>query len=407
MPVYEYQAIAKSGKSTKGVIDADSLVNARRKLREQDMYPTELTEQFAKETKGGPSGTFGGGGSRIKLKDITLMTRQLAVLLQAGMPLVEGLSALLDQTPNARLTKIIYDVRDKVNSGMRLADALNAHVKVFGDLYIGLVKAGEASGSLEQVLNRMAETLDRQTKLKQSVVSALAYPVVMAFVGVSVITFLMMVIVPKITAMFTRQKRDLPWITEALVATCDFMGAYWYAIVITFFALISLWRLWVARPEGRRSWDKLKLRTPFVGRLYLQVICANFARTLGTMLESGLTMMNALDVVRSVVQNRVIEEALDDVKAGVRRGMDLAIPLKQSGVFPPMLIHMTELGQRSGTMEAMLLKVAETYENEVEVTVDALVSILEPIMILVMGLFVGVLVMAILLPIFDMSRGVH
>lgn len=403
MPVYEYTAIAKSGKNTRGVIDADSLTAARRKLREQDLYPTEITEQFVKEQSFGG----GGGGARIKLKDIALMTRQMAVLLQAGMPLVEAMSALLDQTSNMRLHKVIYDVRDRVNSGARLADSLSNHAEVFGELYIGLVRAGEASGSLETVMFRLADNIERQIKLRQRVMSALAYPCVMAFVGLCVIIFLMTVIVPKITAMFTRQERELPLITRMLVASSDFVASYWYVIIGITVGAILLFRFWVSRPEGRRTWDKIKLNSPFIGKLYLQLISAQFARTMGTMLESGMTMMNALDVVKNVIQNKVIEEALEDVKAGVRRGMDLAVPLKQSGVFPPMLIHMTELGQRSGSMESMLLRVSDTYEEEVQVTVDALVSLVEPIMILVMGLFVGLLVMAILLPIFDMSRGVR
>jgi general secretion pathway protein F len=334
------------------------------------------------------------------------MTRQVAVLLHAGMPLVESLSALLEQTPNARLRKTIYDVRGKVNEGSRLADAMAAHPRVFSELYVSMVGAGESSGALEQVLFRLADIQERQVKLRHRVTSALAYPVLMAFFAIGVISFLTLVIVPRIAQMFEQQDRELPAITKFLIGSVEFVSTWWWALAVALVGLLVLWRAWVARPDGRRRWDKVKLHLPVIGPLYSKMLCARLSRTLGTMLQSGLSMMNALDVVKSVLQNRVMQEALDDVKTGVRRGRDLSQPLRDTGAFPPMLIHMTELGQRSGELEDMLLKVAEWYDEEVETSVDAAVSLLEPIMIMVMGLFVGFLVVSILLPIFQMSRGI-
>lgn len=403
MAVFEYEALGQNGKAVKGVIDADTPAAARRKLRDQQLYPTRVQESFTKaEAEGGDGAARG----RISHRDIALMTRQMAVLLEAGMPIVEALGALLNQTPSARLTKIIYDVRSKVNEGSTLADALAEHPRVFPELYSNMVRVGEASGALEPVLVRLADIQEREVRLKKKVISTLMYPLFMALFGVAIVTFLMLVIVPRMTELFQRQGRDLPAITEALIATTDFVYGRWWVIVLAGIGLLALWRAWVARPEGRRQWDRLKLRTPLAGTLYLNMISARFARTLGTMLESGLTLMKALDVVKTVVGNRVVEDALDDVKTGVRRGRDLSLPLKETGVFPPMLIHMVELGQRSGELDAMLQKIAATYDEDVEMTVDTLVGLLEPIIIIVMGLFVGFLVLAILLPILDMSRGV-
>jgi general secretion pathway protein F len=403
MAVYEYQAIAGNGKSVKGVIDADSPAAARRKLREQKLHPTKLAESF--EKKGETAATSAMGMGRIKLRDLSLMTRQLAILLDAGMALVEALTAVLDQTQNPRLRKVIFDVRDRVNEGTTLADALARHPRVFSDLYTNMVRAGETSGALETVLDRVADIQERQAKMRARVLAALIYPIIMAVFGTGVIIFLMMAIVPKIARTLTQRGQTLPAITEVLIGTCAFLEAWWWAILLVIAGLYVTWRFWVSRPEGRLRWDRFKLSVPKVGELYMKMVCSRFARTLGSMMESGLTMMTALDVVRTVLDNRVIQNAMDDVKTGVRRGRDLATPLRESGLFPPMLLHMVELGQRSGELEAMLIKTADTYDEDVGVTVDALVSLLEPLMIVVMGFFVGFLVLAVLLPIFQMSQG--
>jgi len=403
MPVFEYQAIARTGKTVKGVMDADSPAGARRKLRDQSLHPTKIAESFEKEKAGGVEAA---GGGRVSQRDTSLMTRQLAVLLQAGMPLVESLTALIDQTSNPRLKKTIFDIRDRVNEGSRLSDAMGQHKRIFSELYINMVGAGESSGALEAVLKRLADITERQMRLTSKVRAMLAYPILMAMVGVGIVTFLMAFIVPKIVALFVKQERELPPLTNALIAVTDFLREWWWLVGMIIVAVFFLWRMWVARPEGRIVWDRWKLHMPLFGDLYQKVVCTRFARTMGTMLESGLTMMNALDVVKSVVQNRHIEKLLDDVKSGVRSGRDLAAPLKETGEFPPMLIHMVELGQRSGELEDMLLKVAEIYDEDVELTVNAIVSLLEPIMIVVMGFVVGMLVLAILLPIFDMSTGI-
>ncbi len=205
--------------------------------------------------------------------------------------------------------------------------------------------------------------------------------------------------------MFEKQERELPFITTVLVTVCNFVMSYWYVIVFGVIALFILWRLWVASPKGRVQWDRFKLRVPLFSDLYIKLMSSRFSRTLGTMLGSGLTMMTSLEVVKTVVQNKVIEDAMDDVKAQVRRGRDLSVPLREMGVFPPMMLSMIELGQRSGEIESMLIKVADTYDDEVEVTVDTMVSLLEPAMIVMMAVFVGFMVVSILLPILEMSTG--
>ncbi len=412
MAVYEYKAMAKkTGKVVKGVVDADSPGKARAKLREQGLYPTEVKEGSAVQIAGGKGnkGMLGGGGGvrgRVTPRDLALMTRQFAVLLRAGMPLVEALGALLEQTTKPRLQGVIYEVRDKVNAGATLGDALGEHPRVFSSLYVNMVRAGEVSGTLEGVLLRLADMLEHQAKLRSQILSSMAYPVFMMIFAVGVIVFLMMVIVPRITQIFQKQDAKLPRITELMIGSSDFLAHYWWMIVLGVVGVVMLWRFWISREEGRRRWDRLKLRFPLYGGLHLKLVCARFTRTLGTMLQSGLTMLPALDVVNSVLGNRYIQDCMDEVKAGVRRGRDLAQPLRETELFPPMMIHMIELGQRSGEIEDMLIRVADTYDDDVRLTIDAMVGLIEPMIIIFMGIFVGLLVLAILLPILQMSSNI-
>lgn len=408
MAVYEYKAIVKSnGKTIRGVIDAENLAQARRKLREQELYPTEINQDTsgAEGINKGISGRFTSRG-RVSLRDVALMTRQMAVLLRAGMPVLEALNALIDQTSRMRLRATIYEVRDGVNSGRTLGDSLDGHPKVFSEMYVNMVRAGEVSGTLEQVLLRLADILERQHKIRSQIISSMAYPAFMALFAVAIIVFLVVVIVPRITSMFERQETELPALTKALIGFSDFVGSYWWLILLVFAGIFGLWRLYVSREEGRKNWDKMKLSFPLYGDLHLKLVCARFARTMGTMLQSGLMVLPALEIVNTILGNTFIQSCMDDVKVGVRRGRDLAQPMKETGLFPPMLIHMIELGQRSGEIENMLIQIADTFDEDVRLTIDALVSLIEPIIIIVMGMFVGLLVMAILLPIFQMSTNI-
>lgn len=410
MAVFEYKALIKStGKTTRGVIDADSAAQARRKLREQELYPTEIYE----DKSGAGSGASAQAANRlafrrgrVSMRDIALMTRQLAVLLRAGMPVLEALNALIDQTHRPRLRATIYEVRDKVNSGRSLGDALADHPRIFSNLYVNMVRAGEVGSALEQVLFRLADILERQAKLRAQILSTLAYPAFMGLFAVGIIIFLVMVIVPRITRLFERQGTELPGLTRMLITVSDFFGNFWWVIAGVLLLALLLWRLWVSREEGRLAWDRWKLRFPLYGHLHLKLVCARFARTMGTMLQSGLTVLPALEVVNTVLGNAYIQSCMDEVKVGVRRGRDLAQPLKETMLFPPMMIHMVELGQRSGEIENMLVQVADTFDEDVRLTIDALVALIEPAIIIAMGVFVGTLVLAILLPIFQMSTNV-
>lgn len=407
MPVFEYTAIIKAtGKKTRGVVDADTAAAARGKLREMELYPTDLVESGRAEVQAATKGRSKRSRGSVSSRDLALMTRQLATLLQAGMPLIEALGALMEQTSKPRLKGVIFEVRDKVNSGAGLGDSIQDHPRVFNSLYVNMVRAGEMSGTLEPVLFRLADIVERQARLKSQLASSLAYPAFMALFAVAIIVFLMLVIVPRITMIFEKQKQELPALTKALIGTSDFLAKYLIVIIAVLVGVYLLWRFWISREDGRKRWDRMKLKFPLYGNLHMKLLCARLSRTLGTMLQSGLTMMRALEVVNSVVENRYIQERMEDVKSGVRRGRDLAVPLKETGLFPPMMIHMIDLGQRSGEIENMLVRVADTYDDDVKLTIDAIVGLLEPVIIVIMGIFVGFLVLAILLPILNMSTNI-
>ncbi len=408
MAVYDYKAINKAtGKNTKGVIDAEGASQARQKLRDQGLFPTDITE--SKTLSRGGKGNDGpkSGGGRVSTRDLSMLTRQFGVLLRAGMPLVDSLAAMQEQTSKPRLQAAIYDIRDNVNGGMTLGDALGKHPRLFNNLYVNMVRAGEVSGTLEEVLFRLADMQEHQSKLKAQLTSSLAYPVFMGFFAIAVVIFLMTFIVPRITDIFAKQGAELPRPTEILIATSGFLRAYWWLITAAIFGAITLWRWWISRPQGRLKWDRMKLRFPLYGSLHLKLVCARFARTMGTMLQSGLTMLPALEVVNSVLENSYFKEHMDEVKAGVRRGRDLAQPMRETGLFPSMMIHMVELGQKSGEIEDMLIKVADTYDEDVRLTIEAIVALIEPVIIIVMGIFVGFLVVSILLPILNMSQNIN
>ena len=405
MAVYEYVALDERGKRTRGIVDADSQQAARHRLREMGLHPTGVKE--ADETAVADRSVSLGMKLRRPISaEVCLVTRQLAVLLEAGMQLVEALTCILDQIDHPRLTKVVYDVRERVRQGATFADALAAHPKIFNDLYVNMVRAGEKSGALDIILGRLADFLEKQARLASRVKSASVYPVLMIVLGGTIVMFLMAVVVPRISEMFVRMNQQLPAVTRMLMGMSDFVRGQWYIIIaVAVMAVVGV-RRYIQSENGRRVWHRTMLRLPLFGELALKMAVSRFARTLGTLLEGGLSMLGALSIVQALVRNAVLETAIEDTQEAVRSGQDLAGPLRRADVFPPMLTHMVSLGERSGQLEKMLLKVADTYDEDVDTTVNTLVGLLEPAMIVVMGGIVGFIVLAVLLPVFNMSQNI-
>ncbi|MCD6570765.1 MAG: type II secretion system inner membrane protein GspF [Deltaproteobacteria bacterium] len=405
MAVYTWIGYSDKGKETRGMIDADSPREAKLKLRAQGIFVSSISEELPSE-----EGFTLKGVSlkdivvRVKTEDIAVMTRQLSTLVGASIPLVDALSALYEQIDHPLLKKVIAQIREAVNEGLSLADALSQHKRIFPDLYINMVRSGEASGALDVVLLRLAEFLEGWHRLRSKISAAFVYPILLFVVCITVLTYLLTAVVPKVVDMFETMNQVLPLPTRILIGVSDILGKTWYLIGIAIIVGIYLLMRWKATEKGALRYDKWRMSMPIFGSIYRKIGIARFARTLGTLLASGVPILEAMSIVKTVVQNRVMEAAITDAISEIMDGSSVAVPLKKSGVFPPIIIHMIAVGEKSGRLEDMLLKAADAYEDDVETTIAALTSVLEPVMILIMGVTVGFVVMAILFPMLEMSQ---
>ena len=404
MPVYAYKGIDARGKAVKGNRDADSAKALRNVLRRDGILATDILEQSEAARKAARDIDFRGLFRRVSPMEVAVSTRQLAVLLRAGVPLVEALSALIEQLDQPELKAAFTDTRNQVNEGSTLADALKAHPKIFPTLYINMVAAGEASGTLEEVLGRLAEFLDEQTRLQSKVRGALAYPVVMGVVVVLILFLMMSVVVPKVTAIFQNFNQTLPWYTSLLIWVSNVFSNYWWLLAALMGGGIYGFRRWKATEEGRKKWDLFLLEVPLFGPLLIMVAVSRFARTLATLLASGVPVLTAMDITRNVLGNTELMRAVEEARASVREGEGIAKPLRQAGRFPPIVTHMIAVGERTGQLEEMLIHVADAYDQQIEVRVGAVTSILEPLLIVVMGAVVGGIAFAILMPLLQLNE---
>ena len=412
MPVYHYKGYRNDGGAATGIIDAESPKVARVKLRKVGVFPTDMVEQgsaTAGSTTGSPGRSSAGIGRSPALSttDVAMMTRQLATLLVAGLPLVEALGVMVDQAEKKSVKSLMADIREEIRGGTSYSAVLGRYPREFSQIYVHMVRAGEASGALDQILFRLAEFLEKQLALKHKVTNAVLYPALMLIVGVSVLFFLMTFVVPKITAVFTSMKQALPWPTVVLMSLSHFLADYW-AVIIGGVAL-SVWavRRAMKTEAGQTTADRWLLKVPLIGQVARMVAISRLTSTLATMLASGVQLLDAMDVAKRVMNNRVLEHAVEGARQNIREGETIAEPLKRSGEFPALVTHMIAVGERSGEMEEMLRRIGQIYDGEVDRVITRFTSLLEPIMILVMGVLVFFIVVAILLPIFEMGQMVR
>ncbi len=405
MPVYEYTALDKGGKSRSGIIDADSAVAARQKLRGTGIFPVEVKETTARP-KDLPAGqvTISTLFKRVRPGELSVVTRQLSTLLGAGITLVGALEALITQLTNPLFKKIMAQIKESVNEGNSLASSLSQHPKVFSQIYVNMVRAGEASGSLDLVLDRLAEYSEHQQALRSRFKAAMVYPVIMSCLGTVVLFFLITVVVPQITKIFSDMQQTLPLPTVILISVSDFLKAFWWLLLAGLVAAIILVRQFRKTPRGSHIWDEIKIRFPIIGAINQKMAIARFARTLGSLLDSGVPLLTAMQIVRNIVNNLLIAEVIDKAMDEIQAGKSLAAPLSRSAWFPPIAIQMISVGEQSGELEKMLNKIAEIYEREAESHIMAMTSMLEPVMILGMALIVLFIALSILLPIFEMNQ---
>ena len=403
MPVYSYAGLSPEGKNVSGVVDAESPRAARLKLRRSGVFPTSVMESGDEATPRA-SRSLQRLFERVSPQDLAVMTRQLSTLISAGLPLVECLSALIDQVDSERTKSMLTQIRERVNEGSSLADALGEHPKIFAEIYVNMVHAGEASGALDVVLLRLADYTESAARLRSKLRTALTYPTLMLILGGGILFFLLSYVVPKITRIFVESKQLLPLPTRMLMAVSSALAAWWPVLLVIAAALGFGVRAYVRTPNGRYRLDRWRLQVPVFGKLEQKIAVARFSRTLSTLLRSGIGLLPSLDIVKNIVDNRVLYDATESARDAIREGQSIAPPLRKSGIFPPLMIHMIAVGERSGQLEEMLSKTAETYEGEVDTTIATLTTLLEPLMIVFMGGLVTFIVLSILLPIFQMSQ---
>lgn len=409
MPLYSYKGIGTNGKQATGVRNAESPKVLRQLMRKDGVVVTEFDL-----AKGGKSESKGKGLSRevnlgdflakVKKVEVAAFTRQLSTLLRAGIPLAEGLGALFEQTENLKFKTIIGEVRTAVNEGASLADSLAKHSAVFDNLFVSMVRAGEMAGNLDEVLTRLADFMESSQRLKGKVQGAMVYPVIMIIVGTIIMAILMIAVVPEITNLFIQQGKTLPWNTRMLIWFSDGIAAYWWLALLFLVGGVVGFRAWIRTPSGRTRWHGFILKLPLVGPLVRRIAIARFARTLGTMLQAGVPMLRSLEVSRAILGNVILMKAVEDAKLAVTEGESLAVTLRRSGHFPATVTHMIAVGERAGELESMLVRVADSYDSEVEMKLGRLTTMLEPLMLVVMGGAVAFVVFSILMPIMDMSQ---
>lgn len=406
MPVYEYSAFDYQGHKRKGIIDAGSVAAARQKLRETQIFPIEIAES-ATEGKDdlNHQRPVGSVFKKVGLREVSVMTRQLSTLLGAGLPLVPSLTTLVSQTTHPQLKKTLSQIKEEVNEGNSLTVSMSHFPQIFPPFYINMVRAGEASGTLNLVLERLADFNERQQELKTKIRAALAYPILMFIIGSLVLFFLVTFVVPNITNIFKEMNQALPAITILLIAVSSFLKSYWWIVAIIAVVATMFVRYAVTKTtRGQYLWDKIRLTAPLFGAVHQKMAVARFSRTLGTLLQSGVPLLTAMEIVRNVVDNRLIADDLQTASREVEEGQGLSKSLARNGLFPPIVIEMISVGEHSGNLEPMLYRVADSYEKEAGASVIMMTSLLEPAMILFMGLVVGFIVVSVLLPIFEMNQ---
>lgn len=404
MPVYTYSALNPRGKASKGIINADSARAARAKLRQSQLFPTEIIET-SKDVTPVQSRNVRDISlfSRVRVQDLTIMTRQLATLLSANLTVVDSMTALIEQTENAALKKTLIQVRESINEGNSLGASLDEHRRVFSPLFINMVRAGEASGALPLVLLRLADFSEHQLETRKKITSKMYYPIVMMVVGALVLLALLTYVVPTITTIFADMNHSLPWQTRLLISISDFMQAYWWLVILGIIGIVLALRRYFTTEKGTRRYDAWAIRLPVLGPLNLKLAMSRFTRTLGILLQSGIPLLDALDISRAVLNNTVLSRSIESARDLIREGSDIATPLRASGHFPPLVSHMISIGERTGQLEEMLVRVSETYDTEVKINVESLTSLIEPLITVAMAAVVFGIMLAILLPIFEIN----
>jgi type IV pilus assembly protein PilC len=396
MPYFNYTIRDANGQTRSGKVEAPNAEELRKRLQAEGLQVLEVTED--RKAPRVPAGGYG----RVKLSDLAIFARQFSTMLDAGVSLIRCLDVLQAQTNNARLRKILMDLSARVESGESLSRSMARHPKAFSQLIIGLIRAGEVGGVLEESLQRIAGFLEKDVELRRKIRSALTYPVIVLLAAVGIVIFLVSWLVPQFASLFKELGiKEMPAPTQFLIDLSALFTERWYVVIIAVVAILIAYKLFVSTRVGRRVADRVKLRVPVFGPLHHKIVMARFSRTMGTLLASGVPILQAMETVAGVVGNSVVSDAVIESRARIREGEKIADPLQRSKMFPPMVVHMVSVGEESGSLDHMLNKIADFYENEVEMTIASLTAAIEPVMIVLLGFIVGFIVISMFLPMIE------
>jgi type II secretion system protein F len=400
MALFSYKAKDPGGQLITGTIEAESNAMVVSRLQAMGYFPVSVENQTEKRPGAAAAMRL---GRRVRLADLATFNRQLSDLLNSGIPLVKALAVMQNQTANPVLVEVITSIQQDVSGGDSLAAAMSKHPRVFSKLYTAMVKSGEAGGMLDVVLARLADFAEQEAETRSKILSALAYPAVMVLVGIGAVFVMLTVVMPKILRIYGELNQALPLPTQMLLEANAFLVQYWYFLVGGLALLVFVAYRAFKSPEGRRAIDSLVVRLPVIGSIVVKQEIANFARTLGSLLHNGVSILPALEIVHGVLNNRVVADEVATIPQNVTQGEGVAAPLKKSKVFPPVVVNMMAIGEETGRLDDVLFKIARSYEMEVDRAVKTATGLIEPIIILAMGIVVGFIVISMLLPIFSID----
>ncbi len=402
MPLFEYKGLNEGGKNVRGSIDSENVRMARSKLKKDGIFVVEIKDK-TRSTKKNPNKKVA-NNRHVSVQDLALITRQLAVLIKAHVPLVDSLGAVSEQTENHLLSDVLAEIKNNVNEGAAFHKSLSKYPKIFDKIYVSMCEAGEMSGTLDLILIRLAEFTEAQNELNSKIMSAMLYPILMMGMSTLLLVFIFIFIIPKMVAVFeSSPDLTLEWYTLAIIKLSGFIVNYYYLIGIGAVMAWGIFMTWKKTPSGSRSWDNITIRVPVVGKLVRMIAVSRFTRTLATLLTGGVPMLTAMGIVRNVVSNEILAEAIDNARNNISEGESISGPLKKSGEFPPIVIHMINIGEKTGELEKMLTQVSEAYDFQVKNAVDGLTSLLGPVMLIFMGGVIGMIVFSVMMPMFQLS----
>jgi type IV pilus assembly protein PilC len=400
---FQYKVKDKNGKLVEGSLEAENAQLVVSKLRSMGYVPIEIQQSgggasLQRELK------IPGLSDRVSLKEVAVFSRQFATMINSGLSLLRSLNILAEQTESKSLAEIVSQVRMDVEKGSSLSQAMAKHPKAFGRLYVSMVRAGEVGGALDSVLLRLADTIEKQVELRRKVKSAMTYPLVVAILVLTIVTAMLLFVIPMFQGIYKQLGGTLPAPTQLLINISNVCRKLWYMIFLGEIGAAIAFRRWINSEEGRKQWDAIKLKVPIFGKLVRKTALARFSRTLSALVRSGVPILESLDIVAETAGNHVVANAVRETQAAVKRGDPLSRKLEEHPVFPPMVVQMMAVGEETGALDEMLDKIADFYDQEVEATVNALTSLIEPILIVVMGVCVGGMIISLYLPMFNIIK---